>query len=388
MIEKVKISFSFAKLYPKVMIPFGIVLFAFIFVTIYTLDNKIQLKIKERNIADIFRFCETELEYCFNYYYDVSKNYNTLFNNYDLISNTNRRSFYHTITKSTIDNNKNIRAIWADFDANKLDGLDSYYKNTEYYSHDGRFSICWNRENNFDEELHYFSYSDTGYLTHPSIAIPKTTKMPTIINPLMVSSVEELDVSEFIFSFCFPVFNKKKDIIGVTGIDVDVKLIMEVLDKSKVDLVDEFVILSKEGYYFTHSNDKLLGKNIADNDVFSNYNIDSILTELSNNRVVITEVLSKKDNGIRTVIYYPIIVKTIQESQLYVAIALKNEIVEFDSSLFIEQVLQYCILFLLCIFIVTFFIVFGLENILINKMIREISDKELKNTTNLDNVPK
>ena len=143
-----KISFNFSKSYSKAIILALIFIFIFIFRTLYLLNDDTHSSVEEYNTNEIFKLCTIEIESCFNHYYGVAKNYNFLFHNYQLISNSSRRNFYNAVTQYIISNNKDINALWVDFDENKFDNLDAYYKNTEYYSEEGRFNLCWYRENN------------------------------------------------------------------------------------------------------------------------------------------------------------------------------------------------------------------------------------------------
>jgi hypothetical protein len=154
-----KVPVKFSKLYPKVIIPCVIIMFLFIIRTIYVINSEIQTTIKTYNANEVFKFCVTEVEGCFNYYFDVAKNYNFLFYNYGLISDTARRSFFNAITKSIMNYHNDILSVWADFDENKFDSLDAFYKNSEYYSEKGRFNIFWYREDDYKKTLKFRKYS-------------------------------------------------------------------------------------------------------------------------------------------------------------------------------------------------------------------------------------
>jgi methyl-accepting chemotaxis protein len=230
-------------------------------------------------------------------------------------------------------------------------------------------------------------------LSQPYIVLSKSTKKPTIAlykrfdnNSNDYSNNYNFDdyspdnnnYGKHIITFSIPVFDNDSNVIGITGLDIDLNNIISMLDKSKMTIAKEFVILTSDGIYLSHFNNELIGKSIKSNELFSNYNTDSVLNEISQNNNVLIENILGADNSALTVLYHHINIRNIDDTRLYAGIVLKNETIEINTSTFLENSLQYCVIFLILISVSSIFLAIIVENIFSNKITIEIDKKVLK----------
>jgi methyl-accepting chemotaxis protein len=288
-----------------------------------------------------------------------------MFANYHLINTAHRREYYRTLTEKMIKENKDIHSIWANFNANDFDGLDKKYVGDKYYSDNGRFNICY--KINFAARrptVEFFNYS--------SVNKQNITK-PT----LLINNIDDNPI----ISFCLPVFDNENNIIGTTGIDVDLKYIASLLNKSKMGLAKDLTLLTKDGTYLFHSNSSLIGTNIRDNKQYANnknYIVDSILNTFTKNEDIIIRDLHELDD-IVTIIYHHLKIVNMFDLNIYVCVIVRSEIISIDTSSFVIMAIQYSFVLMVLYIISIFFLSTVIENIFANKIIAELDKKYLEN---------
>jgi hypothetical protein len=385
MIYNFIINFNITKLYIRVLVPSIIILFAVVFLVIYISNNNSFKEDENIRAEEILEFCETDVDNCFNNYFIIAQNYNNIFRNMDVISNSYKRNYYNSVTKNIVDKNTHyISALWADFDENKLDNLDAQYVNTEYYSEKGRFNVCWyitnarRRKSNFQK---YSSIQQKTSLLQPYMSLPRTTKRVVITEPIIDANSSNIDKNNIIFTFSIPVFDKDSNVIGVTGLDVSVDNILSTLDKNKTNLVRMFSLVSNKGIYYAHPNADFIGKSIDYNVLYTNYNKDSILKEFAKNKNVrLDSIVDKKDESLVIINYHPIKIKGFDNAILYVGITLEHNTITVNYWAFFIEVLQYCMIVLLIIIIFIIALAFALKDMLSNKIYAKIDKITTKHT--------
>lgn len=349
-----------------------LIIFITIWGVIWISNNISNNKIREENTNVVIDFCTSEIEGAFNHYFDILAYYNYLINDFAIIDNRYRRNFYNELTKNVINRDTKIKALWVDFDANKLDSLDDQYKNTDYYSENGRFSLYWNKVYNRRKiEIEFKKYSEDEQqlnLLKPCYEQAKTTKKPTI-------TMDNSDESNIVFTFSLPVFDKDSNVIGVTGLEIDIKDIISSLDNYKMKLVKTYTLLSNEGVYLYNFDTTIIGKVLSKQHINYN-NTDSILKELPKNETVSIEVIDNKEPT--TYFFIPIKVKDIYNTNTYITLLINNTSVDTDSDRFIGQVFQYCFIFFILLSIVIFFSLIIIEDILLNRIIASLDDEKIK----------
>jgi len=381
MIYDLETNFSITKLYLKLILPFAIIIFIITSIFIYFIRYNLFIDSADTQVNEVLEFCAIDIENCFNSYFNLAQNYNNMFKEYHTMDKSYRRDFYNSLTKSFIEKNLNIKSIWADFDKNKFDSSDAQYINTPYYTTEGKFNVRWNRNIYQINLLKFQKYSDleNQYLSQPYITIPKTKKKPAL-------TLNEIS-DTITFTFSSPVFDKNNNVVGVTGIDVYIAQLEDMLDKSKINLIFSYSLLTSDGLIFSHHNPELVGKNIKENILYTNnFNPDSILKKMSENEnVIIKNVIHKKTGDTLTLLYYRIkMQEEIKGTILYVCIVLKNDAVSINTaSFFTVDIAIYCFILLVLVCIGIIFISIAIDNMFLNKMIVEIDKREIAPIDNI-----
>jgi len=333
MVRNFNVSVSIIKLYAKLMIPTIVIIFLIIWGTIYKLDDSLLQKTKKKHTEEIIDFCSHEVEKSFNVFFDIARNYNILLNNYDIINNHSRRTFYKNLTEHFITNNDDIQNIWVAFEKNKFDDQDDQNGNFCLY-----LNKIFERHNRITKIQ---SNKDLAAEKQKYIELLKTDKLPQIIlNDSLTDDIK--------FTFCFPVFDKNQNVIGATGIDIELEKILNNIDKFKIKLIKDFALVSaqKATYIYNQDKQELTGKSIKESPRinYHNYNYDSIIQQMSNNQAFHFEYIrDKADKKASSLHYIPLKIKETYTSNIYGVFLLDKKFDMFNTDSFINNLTFYFI---------------------------------------------
>ena len=369
--QTVNVSVSITKLYTKFMIPFIVLMFILMYGAIYILDNSLYKQTKRNYLDKILHFCVHEVEGSFNTFFDIGRNYNILFNNYNIINNDNRRHFYNALTEDFIRKNAGIHNIWVAFEENKFDELDNQYKNTEQYPENGSYCIYHSkRTTKHGRQTIIESKSNTNknlaIQQQKYIQLLKIEKLPLII---LNDSIKD----DIYFTFCFPIFDGKQNVVGVSGIDIDINNIVQRIDDVKIKLMKEFILISKNATFIYYDNIKdLVGQSIVRSKRmdYKNYSFEYIIDAITNNQVLhLDNIIDKIDNKLSSVHYIPIKVRDKYSVNAYIGFLFddKSDILndyQFRNNVLFYFIVAMALFIILCVLIATI-----IQDALKNKMI-------------------
>ena len=170
-----------------------------------------------------------------------------------------RRSYYDSVMKNVLEGNKDFLGVWACWEPNALDGLDSQYANTEGYDNSGRYIPYWQRSDGEIILTPLVDYDTEGAGDYYLLA--KGSGEETILTPYEYEIGGE---NVLLTSVAVPIKDAHGDVVGVAGIDLALSdLQSTVFDDGGFKSVKTFV-LSNDGTYVINPNSDMVGKTIVD----------------------------------------------------------------------------------------------------------------------------
>jgi len=214
----------------------------------------------------------------------------------EVIPPEGRRDIVNYFLNTMIKKNPEYIGVWAVFEPNALDGMDAQYANTPGHDRTGRYiSSFLNDEGNiFSEPLSdYDDQGEKGAFYHISFKSGKEA----IIEPYFqnIGGKETL-----ITSVTVPIFKDGKT-IGVTGVDMELSEIQEMVSVIKPFGTGYSALYSNGGTNVSHPDVNRLGKNVAQTGVkLYGDRMDHLLKCLREGSVF-NEVLESKEHNTKMI---------------------------------------------------------------------------------------
>lgn len=204
-----------------------------------------------------------------NYYAITGFNLQTLFQNYDLIPQTARRSVLSGYLKNTLLDNPSFLSVWSILESNAIDTLSQMYKDQEGSTAHGNFRYVYFRENDKVVLSTNLQQKADKELMETIYALVKQRLKPTIVDPYHYSYTGNKVDEVLETNIVMPLISNER-FLGVVGIDVPLESISkQMVGYSPVD--GSFVfLLSHSGYLVSFPEENLVGKNIREIGFLSN----------------------------------------------------------------------------------------------------------------------
>ena len=190
--------------------------------------------------------------------------------------NVNRKD-YSLLIKKSLESNRNFLSVWAQYEANTMDGLDDLYKDSIEYGNRGRFQFAYFKNfgkiqmqyqpKNKDEDLTYLQ----NYYQEP-----KKANTLTIVEPYWYDYIGDNKEKYYETSITIPDHNKNGDVIGVIGIDLDLIPLQNIYNSITLYKTGYCELLSNTGIVVSSPNTNLIGKPSSET---STYEIQKIIKE-------------------------------------------------------------------------------------------------------------
>ena len=249
---------------PVVLI-FGIMIFLTTTSFVKT-EKKNSLEMAKYISSSYMNEISSDLEIAMN----AARNLAHSFDAFESLDNQSRRNFYTELLKNVLLSNNSFFGVWACFEPNEFDGLDSTFAGT--FSHDstGRFIPYWYKSHGqvYLEPLVDYDVPGNGdyYLT----AVTKNKEV--IMDPYSY----DIDGKSVLFtSLVVPITNKGK-VIGAVGIDIDISTIQKMVEKIKPYETGVAALFSNSGIVAAHFDSSRLGKDgvYTEKDMSGSYTSD------------------------------------------------------------------------------------------------------------------
>ena len=209
-----------------------------------------------------------------------------------------RRSYYDSVMKNVLEGNEDFLGVWACWELNALDGLDSQYANTEGYDDSGRYIPYWQRSDGEIILTPLVDYDTEGAGDYYLLA--KESGEETILTPYEYEIGGE---NVLLTSVAVPIKDANGDVVGVAGIDLALSdLQSTVFDDGGFKSVKTFV-LSNDGTYVINPDSDMVGKTIVDS---GQADADSITSAIKAGQSYQDDSVSQSTGKQVKVVYIPI----------------------------------------------------------------------------------
>jgi len=188
----------------------------------------------------------------------------------DICAPEERRAFINFMLKVIVSENPEYVGVWAVFDPNALDGLDTANIGTPGSDSAGRFVSYWTNNDGLIELNPLTNYENAEYYT-----VPYKTGKESVAEPYYENVGGK---KTLITSVCIPIIRFGR-VIGVTGIDLELTEIQEMVSAIKPFGSGNAGLYSPSGMILSDVDSGKLGKNIKD--VLKNMYGDQMNTLLS-----------------------------------------------------------------------------------------------------------
>lgn len=216
-----------------------------------------------REVQDNARFESQEMGMQMNIAMESVRGLIRIFSRYDNFAVAERRPILSNIVRNTLESNPNFLCVWAVFEPNVVDQLDKKFANKPGSTTEGRFCPSFFRspDGAIEEESEVMDDAELGSSDY--VSIPKLKKNETLLEPYFYSYSESGSDSVYETTIVIPIENDKGNMVGIAGIDFDLKKFQRYAANIKPYEGEGFAILmSNEGSIVYHPDTTLIGSNL------------------------------------------------------------------------------------------------------------------------------
>ncbi|MCR5605899.1 MAG: methyl-accepting chemotaxis protein, partial [Treponema sp.] len=171
---------------------------------------------------------------------------------FELIPSESRRDYLNEVMKEILEKNEDFVDVWACFEPDALDGLDSEYANTEYHDNTGRFIPYWTRVGSKIDCTPLTDYDGSFWYENP-----KKSKTGILIDP---NPYEIGGQIIYVAGVAFPVRNSSGEVVGAVGLDMSLSKITEILSSAKLYDTGYFTLISNAGLIAADPDESKIGQ--------------------------------------------------------------------------------------------------------------------------------
>ena len=260
------IKFDFKKKMIALILPLVLFIFTALGYIVYTESQnflEIEGKQNAQTLADNYAY---NIESEFKVYFEKEKAFGDIVSSYKEIDINTRRHYYENLVRQFLVDNPDILAYWLDFDKDSFDGKDDQYKNVGNFV-TGRMDVAWHRGTG--EIVRELVEDPIAMLEDDFYKLPRGKKMTIITKPYYYSYTNSEDDKIFMTSIASPIFSQDQQVIGVTGIDISLKALVDYVSQVKpYGMGYASMIFQEDGIYLSHRNPDVVGKNVLKNPLF------------------------------------------------------------------------------------------------------------------------
>ncbi|MDR1867176.1 MAG: methyl-accepting chemotaxis protein [Treponema sp.] len=192
-------------------------------------------------------------------YLDTSRTLAQIMGDYEQITVEERRSVFNIMLEAVCRDNPEMLAVWTIWEPNALDGLDEQFVNTAGTDASGRFIPYWSQTNGLLNLEPLVNYDTPGIGDY--YLIPRRTGKETMLEPYYYT-VNRKKI--LITSVAVPINDKYGRLVGVVGIDLDIAVIQEQVQKISPYENSVAAVFSNNGTVVGHFDPTRIGEAMVD----------------------------------------------------------------------------------------------------------------------------
>ncbi len=163
---------------------------------------------------------------------------------------------FSAILKHSLEKNDNILSTWVIWEPGTYNTEENIAKYTEFYETSGRFNISWFKDNGKITVDHSATDMEAEYYT-----VPKNTKHEVILNPYYFNYGNNNNGEEFFETTIAVPIIENDNVIGIVGLDIDLKELQEMNSKTKLYSTGYSYVVSNNYSIVAHHDESIIGKN-------------------------------------------------------------------------------------------------------------------------------
>jgi methyl-accepting chemotaxis protein len=175
-------------------------------------------------------------------------------------SKNKSRDDFNNIMLETLKSNDNFLAVWHMWEADKFDGKDATFKNSDFYgSAEGKYGLTYFRNGSeiSIEKSMVEDYQEDYY------TFPFNSSLATIMEPYEYSYVDDSTQMFYETSVGVPV-SEDGTVIAVVGVDINLQSLSDLISDQKLYTSGFATIVSNELQVAGHKEKEMIGKDLAE----------------------------------------------------------------------------------------------------------------------------
>jgi len=318
-----------------------------------------------------------EIRNFFSSYWFAAESIASIMENFEEISEYNRRPFFNAMIKAEVEKYEDITGIWVIWEPDVLEGDDNRYIGTPGTTDYGRFSPYWYRDG--DNILMYalpedeFNDPEAGDYYH----IPRKMGRTMLLDPYLDDVGGKMILNTTIAA---PIFSRNVPgkVLGVIGIDIAVDTIQRMVESHEPFGGGFTAVFSRNGTIVAHFDTDRIGENLrkTEQDMAGPY-LDSFLEAVMNGRLFYFTNFIVSANANYNVYVVPIHIGNHDDSWSYaIAVPLKTILQAVNQMLDIALIISIIVLALVILVAVLLSRTISRPIIKVTDTLKDISEGE------------
>lgn len=244
------------------VIPVIIVIFA---ATLFILGNNSNKRIKELTVSLADTYAEAyaqKTQNKLNYYMDATRFVMQVFEDYESISEDQRRKVLSSVLRSVLAKNKDFLSVWSILKPGSIDNLDSSYINTVGSTILGNFRYIYYKEGGSIKLSEVIEQDPNAVLSGSIYTLVKKRAQETIIDPYYYSYTGN-DVDNVLQTNMVAPLVVNGDFFGVVGTDIPLATLQKMYDDFKPFENSFSFLITNSGKIVTFPDKNTVGKAIT-----------------------------------------------------------------------------------------------------------------------------
>lgn len=281
------------------------------------------------------------------------------------------RTLTTEMLKNVLMENDHFLGTWTLWEPNAFDGKDKQYANTKGHDKTGRYMTFWSRSGDAFNQEAIVGYDVPG--TGDFYLLAKNSGEEIILEPYTYT----IDGKEVLMTSVVAPIVLDGKVVGVAGVDITLETLQSLTNNVKLYGSGFAALVSNNGVFLAHKNDKMLGKSIKDEQGLKS--VDKIQNAIQTGKSLFMTDYSPTLKDDAYLSYTPVTVGATKTPWSFMVIIPVGEAKEQSNQLLTMSVVLSVIGLLILIAIITW-IGKGLVNPIVSvvKQVQEVAKGNLK----------
>lgn len=227
-------------------------------------------------------------------YIAVARTIGDIMENYESIPEDQRRDYFASLLKTTLENRDEFLSVWSICDTNTIDNLDTQYINTVGSSVLGNFRYIYYKDKGEILLSQYIEQDPEEVLTGSLFTMARNSKIEILTDPYYYSYTGNDDDAVLETNIVLPLI-KDEQFFGMLGIDFRLESFKALTDSIQVFEDSYAVLISNDGSIVSNPDTAVNGDNIAELPMFTEVQ-ENIIDSIKAGRSFTVKSIDKQGN--------------------------------------------------------------------------------------------